>query len=212
MLQIMFDIDGTLVQSYEQDEACYVDAVKEVLSIEINQDWESYDNVTDAGILQQVIMEQNLPNHEAIHKKVKSTFIRNIGEAIKQNPIKEVAGASDFLDYLKKQKNVSLSIATGGWYETAVLKLESAGINFDGLPIASSNDAWKRIEIMSIAANKANAETNHSFTYFGDGSWDKRACEQLGYQFILVGNKLHHHYNILDFKLADEIFNLIIKD
>ena len=47
--------------------------------------------------------------------------------------------------------HVAISFATGGWYESAILKLESAGIKISNIPIASANDHHSRIEIMKIA-------------------------------------------------------------
>ena len=46
----MFDVDGTLVESYDFDGKCYVDAVYSVLGHHLNSDWRKYNNVTDAGI------------------------------------------------------------------------------------------------------------------------------------------------------------------
>ncbi len=47
---IMFDIDGTLVKTDNED-TIFEEAVKEWLSIDsINTDWTSYSNVTDSGI------------------------------------------------------------------------------------------------------------------------------------------------------------------
>jgi len=57
--------------------------------------------------------------------------------SIELHPINEVAGAREFLAALKSMPNVIVSIATGGWYESAVLKLASAEINIDSIPIAS---------------------------------------------------------------------------
>jgi hypothetical protein len=36
-------------------------------------------------------------------------------------------------------------------------------------------------------------------TYFGDGEWDKRACKELGYNFVLVGEETSHCQSIPDF-------------
>jgi len=79
--------------------------------------------------------------------------------------------------------SVSLSIATGGWEETALLKLQSAGIDVSGIPIASSNDHYARIEIMKMARVKASACESFPVTYFGDAAWDQKACRELGYNF-----------------------------
>ncbi len=51
----MFDIDGTLVQSYEFDEEIYARSVEEVIGSEINRNWSEYKNVTDVGILNEII-------------------------------------------------------------------------------------------------------------------------------------------------------------
>ena len=55
----------------------------------------------------------------------------------KKNPISEIKGASSFLSQLKNNNQVVVSIATGGWYESAVLKLQYANIDFEGIPIVS---------------------------------------------------------------------------
>ena len=51
----MFDIDGTLVNSNDFDEECYLKAAETVLSVKISSDWENYEHATDSGILNEVI-------------------------------------------------------------------------------------------------------------------------------------------------------------
>ena len=43
----MFDIDGTLVKSYDFDGECYVEAVHKILGHQLDADWSKYINVTD---------------------------------------------------------------------------------------------------------------------------------------------------------------------
>ena len=47
----MFDIDETLIKSYNFDSECFVEAIKETTGIEIDSDWKNYKHVTDTGIL-----------------------------------------------------------------------------------------------------------------------------------------------------------------
>lgn len=202
----MFDIDGTLVQSYDIDSECFISAVKEVVGVEISSDWSTYAHVTDAGILDEILDSNGVSNKQIIHNEVKSIFIQKIQKRISRKSVQEVLGASSFLEFLKSMDDVVVSLATGGWYESAVLKLGSAGINYDDIPIASSNDSFIRTEIMKIATSRANVGNSCSCTYFGDGSWDKKASEQLGYNFVLVGsNKLEHIPNILNFEPINEV-------
>jgi phosphoglycolate phosphatase-like HAD superfamily hydrolase len=205
----MFDIDGTLIQSYEFDSECFVSAVKEVVGIEICSDWSTYMHVTDAGILDEILDSHEVSDKQEIHNEVKNVFIKKTQERINIKPVQEVLGASSFLEFMKSMDNVVLSLATGGWYESAVLKLKSAGIDFCDIPIASSNDSFIRTEIMKISASKANIENSLSHTYFGDGSWDKKASEEIGYNFVLVGNRLEHKPNITNFKSINRVMACI---
>ena len=55
----IFDVDGTLVQSYELDGECFVAAFHEALGIaDVDTDWARYDHATDPGITAQIIHER----------------------------------------------------------------------------------------------------------------------------------------------------------
>lgn len=201
MHHVMFDIDGTLVISDEFDAVCYLQAVYETLGHRLDTDWIKYTHVTDAGILDQHISEHGLhAKRNNIHADVKDAFIEKIANHLEGNSLQQVPGASEFIDSLRQTENLSISIATGGWYETALMKLESAGIDVTDIPIASSDNHFSRTEIMKIAEKKAVGENSVPCTYFGDGEWDKKACEELGFNFVLVGEKTHHHQNIANFE------------
>ena len=204
MNHVMFDIDGTIIESYDLDSECFTEAIKEVTGYEIDTNWSRYKHVTDTGILNQFFKEMKIENTEIAHENIKSVFLSKIQTRIAKKPINEIAGASEFISSLKELENVAISFATGGWYESAILKLESAGIKISNIPIASANDHHSRIEIMKIAEKRAVKETRLSFTYFGDGSWDLKACKELGVNFVLVGDKLEHSQSIINFKKQNE--------
>lgn len=202
----MFDIDGTLVQSYEFDEQCYVEAVREVTGIEIDTNWENCPNVSDRGILKTFIANQNLSySSSELEEQVKPVFIEKIKGVLRQEPAEEVKGAKEFISYLISDENYKISFATGGWYEIAKLKLNSAGFNTDNIVIASSNDHFSRVEIMKLARSKIDPEENLSVTYFGDALWDVKACQELGFELIIVGNRVKHKQQILDFSCIDDV-------
>ena len=137
------------------------------------------------------------------------TFIEKIANHLKYIPLQQVLGASEFINELRRLENLSLSIATGGWHETALMKIESAEIDIADIPIASSNNHFSRTELMKIAKEKAVGRNKVSCTYFGDGKWDKKACEELGFNFVLVGERTYHHQNILDFDNAKQAMAFI---
>ncbi len=202
MHHIMFDIDGTLIKSFDFDEHCYMTAVKEITGHSLNGDWHTYPHVTDSGVLQHFLQQLGLQARFAeIHQQVKTLFTEMIRAHVQQTPVYEIPGAAAFVRYLKTQPGVKLSLATGGWAETARLKLTAAGIDISGMPLASSNDHYARTEIMQRALQQASTDnTPGSLSYFGDGEWDRLACHELNFNFILVGNRTRHHQQISDFR------------
>ena len=209
----MFDIDGTLVNSYKFDEECYLKAAETVLAVKISSNWEGYEHATDAGILDEVIDKYKISgSKKQIHKDFKKVFIDLVSEYIGNNPqsVCEVEGAAHFIQYLYKQKNCRVAIATGGWEETAKLKLETAGINIKGCAFASSSDHNSRVNIMKAAElNASSSIPFKSKTYFGDASWDREASELLNYRFILVGSRIEHKYQIENFKDLEAVSGLL---
>jgi phosphoglycolate phosphatase-like HAD superfamily hydrolase len=203
---VMFDIDGTLIESYDFDSECFIEAVKEVTGYDIDTDWGRYKHVTDTGILREFFEENSFDNENIVTENIKSVFLEKIQGRLERQSISEISGASNFIEKLKTLDNVIISFATGGWYESAILKLQSAGIDISNIPIASSNDHYSRIEIMKIAEKRAAKWSTLSFTYFGDGSWDLKACKELGVNFVLVGDKLEHNQSIMNFKKQKEAF------
>jgi phosphoglycolate phosphatase-like HAD superfamily hydrolase len=184
----MFDIDGTLLHSNGFDGRCYVDAVREVTGRGPHADWQRYTHVSDAGILDQHVRELGLePRRDEIHSQVKARFVDKVAGWLADNRLQAVPGAAAFIDRLRGLDGFYLSIATGGWRQTAVMKLESAGIDITGIPLASSDDHYARTEIMKIARTRAAGDRDIRCAYFGDAEWDRMACETLGYDFVLVG-------------------------
>ena len=54
---VMFDIDGTLVDSAGFEGDFYAEAVESVLNVRVNRNWDVYEHVSDSGILEQVLRE-----------------------------------------------------------------------------------------------------------------------------------------------------------
>ncbi len=202
MLHIMFDIDGTLIQSYDLDSKCYVESIKSVLGITPSNDWGAYEHTTDSGILKEILSRlSDTPSFEVIEQRVKHVFLDNLQQSIQQQAIAPLPGAINFLNDLKRRNDISFSIATGGWKESAMLKLKSAGFDINDIVVTSANDHYSRIEIMKKALPKPLRPEN--VTYFGDGEWDKRACDELGFKFVLVGNRSNYQISIQNFENFD---------
>lgn len=187
----IFDIDGTLLQSAAVDDALYREAVSAVLGpVQLRSSLHAYDYVTDTGVLTQIFADNNLPVASEPMEDVKSHFVNSLRRHINNHgPFIEVPGAGELLRELSRSNAHAVAIATGGWRESAELKLESAGFDYAHFPLVTANDHHERTGIMEIALSHLGSRFS-SVTYYGDGPWDRDACTALGWEFVAVGREL----------------------
>lgn len=188
MKAILFDIDGTLIESMTVDTELYLASIGEVLgSVRFRGTLSDYEHVTDNGILAQVLDDNGYPFDEQTAAAIKAIFVGKIERHIEtEGPFSTIHGAIEFFERTRASDGRRVAIATGGWRESARLKLESAGFDIDGIPLVTGDDAWTRIEIMETALARLGGAFE-SVTYFGDAEWDRQACQSLGWNFVAVG-------------------------
>ena len=188
MIATIFDIDGTLVESFDFDGASYISAIREVLGeVCIDDDWSQYKNVTDTGILRQIIAENKIREEGQI-EEVRKKF----GELIEQylengGECRPKKGAICLIDKLLSES--ALGFATVGWKHTAKMKLWHAGFGLRNTVLFSSDDSDERVEIMKKCLS-ALGDGFHRIVYVGDAEWDIQATKKLRWHFIGVGPRL----------------------
>jgi len=183
---LIFDLDGTLVKSNVFDDACYVQALREVLGhSNFNTNWETYQHVTDTGLLYELLLNLGVDEPQSIIKRVRGVF----GEQIKHylnngGACVPIPGAIESISQLVSS-GFKVGIATGGWGHTARMKLRHAGFNEPEF-LSSCDDAMDRPGIMLHCCKMLGGDPGRAI-YFGDASWDVKATKALGWRFIGVG-------------------------
>lgn len=191
MHAVIFDIDGTLLQSAAVDDELYQQAVRHALpDAHIRPSLTDYDYVSDSGILSQIFIDNNISASEQLADAIQSRFVELLMNHIdRSGAFVEIPGAMRFLRHHIASPDHAVAYATGGWRVSARLKLMAAGFDQFDIPLATADDAMDRKDIMLTALDRLG-ESFRSITYYGDGPWDRDSSEQLGWDFVAVGEKL----------------------
>ena len=190
MINVIFDVDGTLVDSYALDSVLFCQAVDDVLGpTKIRSDWADYTHVTDAGILAEIFQDNHIRPDGRLVSAVRERFGHLVSTALTEEPCAPVPGAEAAIDILHIRLDISVGVATGGWSQTARAKLGAAGFEPSSWIIASSDDHAERTHIMRTCQARL-AEPSAPTVYIGDGEWDQIACEALGWAFVGIGGRL----------------------
>ena len=191
MKAVIFDIDGTLLQSARVDDRLYRQSVTEILGpVRFRSSLTDYRRVTDSGLLIEILEDNRLTDIADPTESIRSRFVELLENHIYTNgPFVEIPGARDFLEAHRRSDGHAVAIATGGWRLSALLKLESAGFDVSGMPITTADDRLDRTDIMRLALSQLG-QGFESVTYYGDGVWDREATAALGWRFVPVGSAL----------------------
>ena len=190
---VIFDIDGTLTDTYAVDDECYLRAAAAELGVEPAElDWSDAPHVTDVGIAQYFWRHyRGTDPTPAELRALHDRFVMTLEAELRAAPqrFRPIAGASSVPMGLEAA-GWSVAMATGGWSRSARLKLRAAGLMMDEVPLASSDDGISREEIIRTARRRAEARTGAPFTRVvsvGDGTWDLRTAAALGFPFVGIG-------------------------
>lgn len=195
----IFDIDGTLIRFMpDGNNKCYLRAMRDEFGIVGMQDtwqyWTGLKGSTDSAVTEEVFQDQyrRLPKQEEIEKLKRclaTLFHREFtSTGLHFEPI---AGARGVFGALRATGDWNVAIATGNWDFSARFKLESAGIDIGGVPLASADDGAERTTIIRRAIDLASGagHTYGKIAYIGDGVWDIKAAKESGVGFVGVGSK-----------------------
>lgn len=196
----ILDIDGTLMPTAELDNRCYWRAVHECFGdAPETLSLDTFTHVTDDSVLAEWMdrTRGRSPRADEL-AAVRDRFLALLEAEYRAGPIRfrPTEGLTAWLDRCLAAGDEPIAVATGGWNHTARFKLRAAGLDRYGLPLASSEDGDRRTAIMEAARQRAiealgprgASARDAAVTYIGDGSWDLRASEELGWGFVGIAS------------------------
>ena len=115
-------------------------------------------------------------------------FVAIIERARSAHPeeFEPIGGAPELVAALGVRDDWEVAVATGGWEQSARLKLAYAGIDVGECAFASADDSRSRAEIVTRAIARAGGAFAR-IVVVGDTVWDVRTAAGLGLPFLGVG-------------------------
>lgn len=190
----IFDIDGTLTETNSVDSVCFVQAMADAHSIKgMSTDWGAYAHTTDSFITRELLRERfgRAPDDGEVSKFTRR-FVSLLEDRRSKDAslFKEVGGASAALGRLRREPGWALAVASGCWRDSGLLKLRAAGLELEDVPAAFAEDGLSREEILlsavALAREAYGREGFERVVSLGDGLWDVRAAQNLGFAFVGV--------------------------
>jgi len=127
---LLFDIDGTLINTGGAGLKAMKSTIKSILeNEELLKDY-SFAGKTDAQIMNDMVRKSGLDdNPETLSKLLEQTYIENLKTNLKNSGnFRTYPNVNELLDNYQKNEGFELALLTGNFETSAKLKLEHAGL------------------------------------------------------------------------------------
>ena len=152
---VLFDIDGTLLNSGGCGRAAMASAAADLFGRPGLFDDLSFAGAVDSGIVAKALLASGLPPTPRRMGRMRSTYSRRLRRALFAKPGSLCAGVPDVVRQTKRLAKVGL--LTGNWPEGARIKLAAHGLGdqFEGCVGAYGDDAPDRNHLVPFAVKRA---------------------------------------------------------
>jgi phosphoglycolate phosphatase-like HAD superfamily hydrolase len=219
---IVFDIDGTLIDSTSEHVTAFRQAFKEVAQFEIpNED----DIVKHFGkphndVISDILEEREIRVSSKGKQKIKEMHIASITHSSTINSDMVIAGVIPFLEKLK-ERNFILGVMSGNPRKNGLALLEKAGLQNYFSVTAFSSDTYngkpiiKRSDILRLAIKEAAKKHGMSIKphtetlVIGDAPSDILAAKEANIPCMLVATGHYSKEELLPYGATQVVENLL---
>jgi phosphoglycolate phosphatase-like HAD superfamily hydrolase len=190
---IVFDIDGTLLQSIATHQLAMQQAMDASDLVHKDPEWSNYVNHTDSGVYYEAYERSfGKPPSKAECRDFEALFqTRYDGLRVASDDV-EIPGAVALLRRLEASGAWLVAYATGSYRGPAEHKLQCLGVASRSSILVTASEFRTRREIVSDAVRRRLAGFEHKhhnrMISVGDGPWDARTAADLGMHFIGVAS------------------------
>ena len=166
MKLLLFDIDGTILNTYGSGRRAIEEALAGVLGRPVETEGISFSGKTDPQIINEVMARIDLdePARTRHLPDVMEAYVAALNRHLDPDDVTLLPGIRELVDGLQAQPDVQLALLTGNLEPTAYLKLRAVGMDgyFDFGAFGS--DSAHRPDLPAIAVERAEAYTGRRFS------------------------------------------------
>jgi phosphoglycolate phosphatase-like HAD superfamily hydrolase len=165
MKLILFDIDGTLIDSGGAGSRSLTHAFKEVFSIEDAFKNGSMAGRTDTEIIREALIDNKIPAGDGAIPAVTGAYLRRLSREINNAKGHIKPGVDGLLERLIAMEGCALGLLTGNIEKGARIKLEPFGLNRYFPFGAFGSDDEDRNKLLPVAVSRFNKTNGDRVAY-----------------------------------------------
>ncbi|MFC1820889.1 HAD family hydrolase [Thermodesulfobacteriota bacterium] len=202
---VLFDIDGTLIDSGEAGTRALTNSFRQIFSIKDAFAGIRMAGKTDIQIIKECMAVHGLQSGDNILSSVLSEYLNNLRIEVNNNRKRLHPGVIELLNSLKTMEGYWLGLLTGNIEKGARIKLEVFDLN-DYFPIgAFGSDDEDRNRLLPIVVKKFREMMNPDFNYkdcivIGDTPLDVQCAKPHGATTIVVSTGPYSYESLLETK------------
>jgi phosphoglycolate phosphatase-like HAD superfamily hydrolase len=188
---LLFDIDGTLINSAGAGVQALRDVLHSQFGIADELDGIEVAGRTDAGIVHQILRKQQIEPNESNTARFLNQYVELLANELPRRKGQILPGVRDLLKRLQAKPNIVLALLTGNVKRGAKLKLEHYGLWEFFEFGAYSDDHHDRNELGEFARKRAEEKHGRQFTaadidVIGDTPHDIACGKAIGARTIAI--------------------------
>jgi phosphoglycolate phosphatase len=152
---LLFDIDGTLIQTGEAGLLGFARTLREVFGADDDLSRVDFAGATDGDIIRQLFELHGVPFVPENQERFRAAYFPALAQILPQRSGRVLPGVGPLLDALAARDDIQLALLTGNFAESARLKLVHYGL-WDYFPFgAFADDSLNRNKLGPVALQRA---------------------------------------------------------